>query len=132
MVTTVSRYKMIPIPKVSRPHIEDITQNVFGAAAPPSSRVYRLVFPPRAGESQMVMEISCGGIAGKPGGRTCFTPIYYPYAEAFAVKYEFRQDRVPLVESQQFDENDMTREPGAVLAFDVAIRAWIDRLQVKP
>ena len=61
---------------------------------------------------------------GRPGGRTCSTSRAYRHA-GLAVNYQFRRDRFPPPDTPQLDENDATREPGAVLAFDVAIRAWI-------
>ena len=120
----------LPKPKASHPHIEEVTRIVLGACAAPSSRVYRLIYQSDDAGTQAIVEFSWGGLPGQPDGRTCFTPRAYRHA-GLAVNYQFRQDRFPPADTAQLDDNDATREPGAVLAFDAAIRAWIDRLLVK-
>jgi hypothetical protein len=75
--------------------------------------------------------ISCGGEKGQPAGRQCFTPVPYQLRGQIGVEYTFQQDRISLANSSPLDDRDVMYEPKAVLAFDMAIRAWIDGLRVK-
>jgi len=123
-----------PVRNVSAPYVEDITRTAFRAAGAPSTtaRVYRIVYPAAPRESLRVIDISCDGVSGQPAGRSCFTPSFNPYGEGLAVKYEFRQDRLPLNEIGRPTSSGTMMEADGVLLFDVRMRQWIKGLLTHP
>jgi hypothetical protein len=122
-----------PLRQQAEPYVEDITRVSLRDPSPTSSRarVYRLVYPGISGNAPDSVVVSCGGERGRPGGRQCFTPLPYRLGNDIGVRYTFQQNRYPPVDEPQVKGNEMN-ESKAVLAFDLAIRVWIDSLQAKP
>jgi hypothetical protein len=132
-----------PLRQSGEPYIEDVTRIAFravpGLATPapsPSKRAYRLVYPGIGNEPPTSIEIVCGGGPSRPGqpgpGRTCFTPIAYSYLGGLSVRYEFRQDHLPIIEQGQTASPGTIYESEGVLIFDTHIRAWLDSLTRNP
>jgi hypothetical protein len=132
-----------PLRQTAEPYIEDVTRIAFPAipglpirAHSPSKRAYRLVYPGFGHEPPTSIEIMCGGDPSQPGqpgpGRTCFTPIAYSYLGEISVRYEFRQDHLPIISPGQAASPSAMSEPDGVLVFDTHIRVWLDRLTRNP
>jgi hypothetical protein len=137
-VTKLDHPEAPPLRRTAEPYIEDITGISFRANPhpSPSARVYRLVYPGIGHEPPTFIEISCGGQPSQPGqpgpGRSCFTPIAYSYLGGINVKYEFRQDHLPIIEPGQAVSPGTMYEPEGVLMFDTRIRAWLGSLTRNP
>ena len=123
-----------PLRRTLEPYVEDITRPPARGSIPtsPTARLYRLVYPGIDGGPPRAVVISCGGETVHPVGRACFTPLPYRFRQYLFVRYTFQQDRLPPAASAKSDDANAMREAEGVLAFDKAIRAWIDRLQEKP
>lgn len=102
------------------------------ANAPESARVYQLHYPDGDDGSATTVQISCGGEAGRPAGRRCFTVFQYRYRRDLSINYLFQQDQLPIPGSNQASSPEGLTEPQGILIFDRRIRAWIDSMTAKP
>ena len=102
------------------------------ANAPESMRVYELHYPDGDDGSATTVRISCGGEAGQPAGRSCFTVYQYRYRRDLIINYLFQQDQLPIPGSGQASSSEGLTEPQGILIFDTRVRAWIDSLRAKP
>jgi hypothetical protein len=115
--------------QVSEPVVVEVKQS---ATALEYSRVYDLHYPDNNDSSATIVRVSCGGEAGKPAGRGCFTVYRYRYRRDLIINYKFRQDQLPIPRSDQASSPEGLTEPQGILIFDTRIRAWIDSLTAKP
>src|SRR6202035_3904246 len=121
-MTELSHSKLPPLRRTSQPHIEDITQAIFGMSGLRDYRVYRLAYSDKGSEPPVSMEISCGAEPAGATGRNCSTPIEYRYREGLLVRYSFRQDKLPVAQLGPLSPSKVTREPDGVLTFDMLMR----------
>ncbi len=130
----VSRREDKPFPgadggPVQQPLIVDVTPRVLGRNNPrPGNRIYELRYPDDGTESSTTVRVPCSG--GGPetrGKRSCFTVSSYdaPYRYRGVLSVYYRISHSPSTETGM-------SEPEAILAFDMRVRAWVDRMMIKP
>jgi hypothetical protein len=120
--------------KAAAPYVEDVTELAARLSPPKSAAAlsYRVVYPGVGGGFASSIVVTCGGEPRTTVGRQCFTPLPYRFRDDLTVTYTFQQDRLPLPGASQPSGAGAMAEPDGVLAFDRAIRAWIDGLRAKP
>jgi hypothetical protein len=117
--------------KAAAPYVEDVTELAARMSPPKSAAAlsYRVVYPGVAGGFASSIVVTCGGEPRTTVGRQCFTPLPYRFRDDLTVTYTFQQDRLPLPGAPQPSGAGAMAEPDGVLAFDRAIRTWIDGLR---
>jgi len=83
---------------------------------------YRLHYPSENG-SEVIVDIVCGGPPQGPAIRTCDRNA--PDYGGLRVNYSISQTQLPLVDEADATSVDPITEPGAVLQFEMRLRAWI-------
>lgn len=123
-----------PLRQAAEPYAEDVTQVAARMSPPksPSARSYRVVYPAAAGGFASSIVVTCSGEARTAVGRQCYTPVPYRFRNDLTVNYTFQQDRLPAPGAPQTADAGGMFEPDGVLAFDRAIRAWIDGMRKRP
>ena len=122
-----------PARQTGEPYVEEVTQLAARVSPPksPNVQVYRVSHPGVAGGFPSSVVVSCSGEARTTVGRQCTTPLPFRYRDDLMVTYTFQQDRLPFGSARPTDAGAQW-EPDGVLAFDKAIRTWIDTLRAKP
>ncbi|HXP73082.1 MAG TPA: hypothetical protein VN823_02980 [Stellaceae bacterium] len=99
-----------------------------------NARAYLIHYPAHNGTAEQIYSVSCNG---KEGNRMC-SANYHVYSDLRAgARYLYTQTDLPIPEivepeSARMASSDPTTEPGAILEFDVRLRAWIERMQQRP